>query len=129
MPGRPMTPPRLRWLWFALACAWPLGPAAATAVSPSAPEQGTRTQAVTTRAIVRSVFHEDDGRRTYIRLKLVPRGKLPFTTITFRVLDRRLVAGLKEGDSVAFVASRIGGENTLTSIDVVAKCQRFEHCQ
>lgn len=128
MPGRPM--PRLfRCWWLALACTWALVPAVGMAVSPPAPEQATGTEAVTTRAIVRSVFHEDQGRRTYIRLKLVPRGKLPFTTITFRVPDRQLIAGVQEGDSVAFVASRVGGENTLTAITVVAPCQRFQPCQ
>jgi hypothetical protein len=43
---------------------------------------------VYTRATVRSVFEEDGGKRLYIRLKLIPRGKIHFSTLTFRVLDR-----------------------------------------
>lgn len=105
----------------------PGGPASAGAAP--AQQRPASEAPVTTRAIVRSVFTEDDGRRTYIRLKLVPRGKLPFTTLTFRVPDRRLIAGLEEGASVAFVAQRIGGENTLTAIRAVPPCERFQPCQ
>jgi Cu/Ag efflux protein CusF len=75
--------------------------------------------AVYTPATVRSVFAEDQGRRRYVRLKLALANEFPFTTITYRVLDPALVAGLQEGDSVAFRAERIGGENVLTAMRVV----------
>lgn len=105
-----------------LVLGWPQAgtPALAGASAPAA---------VATRAVVRSVAQEDGGQRLLIRLKLVPRGKLPFTTITYRVVDRQLVAGLKEGDSVAFQAQRIDGENVLTAIRRVPPCQRFQKCE
>jgi Cu/Ag efflux protein CusF len=84
-------------------------------------------QAVETRAVVRSTF-EEGGDRLYIRLKLVPRRKLPFTTITYRVRDRALVANVREGDSVVFRAQRIGGENVLTALRAVPPCERFRPC-
>ena len=84
---------------------------------------------VVTRAIVRSVFQEDSGKRQYIRLKLIPGGKIPFSTLTYRVMDAALVAGLREGDSVAFRAERQDGENVLTAIRAVPPCQRFQRCE
>ena len=84
---------------------------------------------VYTRATVRSTFEEEGGKRLYIRLKLLPHGQLPFTTITFRVLDRTLIAGLSEGASVAFVAERRDGENVLTSIRAMPPCERFRPCE
>lgn len=73
-------------------------------------------QPVYTRAVVRSVFEEDGGKRLYIALKIAPGAKIPFSTLTHRVLDRKLVAGLKPGDSVRFAAQRIDGENVVTAI-------------
>ncbi len=112
---------RLSVLALPLALGWP------QAARPAA-RGASAAAAVATRAIVRSIADEDGGGRLLIRLKLVPRGKLPFTTITYRVLDRQLVAGLKEGDSVAFVARRVDGENVLTSIRRVPPCERFRKC-
>ncbi|MES2938619.1 MAG: copper-binding protein [Pseudomonadota bacterium] len=83
---------------------------------------------VYTHAVVRSVFEEDGGKRLYIALKIAPGAKLPFSTLTHRVLDRKLVAGLKPGDRVGFTAQRIDGENVVTAIQP-APCQRFEKCQ
>ena len=83
---------------------------------------------VYTRAIVRSIS-EQDGHRLYIRLKLIPRAKIPFSTVTYRVRDRRLIAGLHEGASVAFRAERLDGENVLTAIHIAAPCQRFDECK
>ncbi|MDP3619881.1 MAG: copper-binding protein [Ramlibacter sp.] len=94
-----------------------------------APAFAQPAEPVYTRAVVRSVLVEDGGKRHYIRLKLVPNGKLPFSTITFRVADPRLIAGLKDGASVQFRAERLGGENTITAIRAAAPCQRFEPCQ
>jgi Cu/Ag efflux protein CusF len=84
---------------------------------------------VHTRAVVRSIFTEDGGKRLYVALKLVPRGKIPFSTITHRVLDRKLLEGIKEGDSVGFTARRIDGENVVTAIQRMAPCRRFETCE
>jgi Cu/Ag efflux protein CusF len=83
---------------------------------------------VYTRAIVRSIS-KDDGTNLYIRLKLIPREKIPFTTVTYRVLDARLVAGLREGDSVAFKAERLDGENVLSAIHAATPCERFNECK
>ncbi|MBA2672439.1 copper-binding protein [Ramlibacter sp.] len=84
---------------------------------------------VQTRAVVRSVFEEGGGKRLYIALKIAPGAKIPFSTITHRVLDRKLVQGLKPGDNVVFTAQRIDGENVVTALQRSAHCQRFEKCQ
>jgi len=83
---------------------------------------------VYTRAVVRSIS-KDDGKNLYIRLKLIPRAKIPFTTLTYRVLDPGLIAGLREGDSVAFKAERRNGENVLTAIRGAPPCERFKECK
>jgi len=64
----------------------------------------------------------------YVRLKLLPRSKIPFTTQAFRVADRALLAGIPEGAWVKFTARHVEGENTLTSIHVVEECKRFQRC-
>lgn len=71
---------------------------------------------VYTRGQFRGVFEEEGGRRVYARLKLVTGQKLPFTTLSYRVRDRRLVQGIQEGTEVDFRAERIDGENTLTAL-------------
>lgn len=86
-------------------------------------------QLVETRATVRSIFEEDGGQRIYIRLKLVQLHDKPFTTLTFRVTDRALLAGITEGSSVAFTAARAAGENTITSLRAATPCVRFQPCQ
>lgn len=117
----------------AAACAWmPVHAQAQTSrpvggeLAVQARESGSE---VFTRAIVRSAFQEDSGRRHYIRLKLVPKGKIPFSTVTYRVMDSSLISGLREGDSVAFRAERRAGENVLTAIRLVPPCQRFDKCE
>jgi Cu/Ag efflux protein CusF len=117
--------PIARLLLIALLALAGVGGRAATQLSAAARSEPV----VETRATVRSTFEEDGGRRFYIRLKLVPRGKLPFTTITYRVLDRGLVAHVREGDNVAFRAQRIDGENVLTALRAVAPCERFARCE
>lgn len=84
--------------------------------------------AVETRATLRSVAEEDDGKRVYVYLKILPRAKLPFTTLRYRVPDKAMLAGLQEGASVKFRAERIDGENTLLAIRAVAPCVRFRAC-
>lgn len=82
---------------------------------------------VYTRAEVRSFFEESDG-RYYVRLKLLPRAKIPFSTQNFLVADRALLAGIGEGASVRFTAKHLAGENTLTSIQLAEPCIRFRPC-
>ncbi|TFZ04678.1 copper-binding protein [Ramlibacter rhizophilus] len=94
-------------------------PASASGAGEAAP--------VETRATVRS-WIEDEGGRLYVHLKIVPRAKLPFTTLRFRVRDRRLLDDLREGTSVKFRAERIEGENTLVTIRAVPPCERFQRC-
>lgn len=94
----------------------------------STPAQTVDGSRVTTRAQVTSIFREDGGRRTYIRLKLVPRAQLPFTTITFRVREPSLIDAIDEQSTVEFTAERIDGENTLKTIRKVAPCVRFQEC-
>lgn len=107
----------------AAVCAWTMVQAQTGA--PARAQEGE----VFTRAIVRSTFQEDSGRRQYIRLKLIPKGKLPFSTLTYRVLDASLVTGFREGDSVAFRAERRDGENVLTAIRPAPPCERFRQCE
>jgi len=101
--------------------------AGAQARPPSGSERAGESSQVFTRAVVRSFFEEPDG-RSYVRLKLLPKAKLPFTVQTFRVVDQALLAGLSEGSSVKFVSRYIDGENTVTSIHAAAECQRFRPC-
>lgn len=82
---------------------------------------------VYTRARVVSLPKESDA-KPFVRLKLLPRSKIPFTTQAFRVADRALLAGIPEGASVKFTARHVEGENTLTSIRVVEECRRFQPC-
>jgi len=81
-----------------------------------------------TRAEVRSFFEEPDG-KFYVRLKLLPRAKIPFSTQNFLVPDRSLLTGIKEGASVRFTAKHLAGENTLTSIHLAEPCMRFQKCE
>jgi hypothetical protein len=83
---------------------------------------------VETRAILRSITEEDGGNRAYVHLKIVPGANLPFTTLRFLVLDKALVAGLREGSIVKFRAERVDGENTLVAIRAVPACVRFQPC-
>jgi len=82
---------------------------------------------VTTYARLTSFKEEPDG-KLYVRLKLVPRAKLPFTVQAFRVRDRTLLEGIAEGSWVRFTAKHLDGENTLTSIRVAPECKRFQVC-
>jgi len=102
------------------------------AAGPSPAGAGTAAsprQQVETHATVRSIFEEDGGQRVYVRLKLVQLHDKPFTTLTYRVADRALLAGIAEGSSVAFTAARAGGENTLTSMRAAAPCLRSQPCK
>ncbi|VTU39091.1 copper-binding protein [Variovorax sp. PBL-E5] len=82
---------------------------------------------VFTRARFTSTHEEADG-RLYVRLKLLPRSKIPFTTQTFRVADRALLAGIPEGAWVEFTSRHVEGENRVTAIRAVAECRRFQTC-
>ena len=90
-------------------------------------EPARAAEPVFTRARVTS-FHEEHGGKFYVRLKLLPRAKIPFSTQTFRVADRALLTGIQEGAWVKFTSRHIDGENTVTSIQVVAECVRFQQC-
>ena len=63
-----------------------------------------------------------------LRLKIVPQGKLPFSTLTFRVQDRRLLNGIGLGDEVGFIAERRPEGNTVVALRKVAPCVRFQAC-
>jgi Cu/Ag efflux protein CusF len=82
---------------------------------------------VYTRARLTSSFEEPGG-KLYVRLKLLPRSKIPFTTQTFRLLDRALLAGIPEGSWVKFTSKHVNGENVVTSIQPGPECKRFEPC-
>ena len=114
-----------------LAAVW--GAAGAQPVAPagaaSAAGEGAAPAApVYTRARLVSVEADAGGNTTHVRLKLLPRAKLPFTTQTFRVVNPALLHGISQGSWVQFTARHIDGENTLTSIRVTAECKRLERC-
>ena len=116
---------------LALAAVW--GAAGAQSVAPagaaSAAVEGAAPAApVYTRARLVSVEADAGGNATLVRLKLLPRAKLPFTTQTFRVVNPALLHGIPQGAWVQFTARHIDGENTLTSIRVTAECKRLEPC-
>lgn len=101
--------------------------AAARSAEPRPVEAAAEAAPVTTYARLVSAREEADG-KLYVRLKLIPRAKIPFTVQRFRVRDRALLAGIAEGSWVRFTAKHIDGENTLTSIRVTAECKRFQEC-
>ena len=116
---------------LALAAVW--GAAGAQSVAPagaaSAAVEGAAPAApVYTRARLVSVEADAGVNATHVRLKLLPRAKLPFTTQTFRVVNPALLHGISQGSWVQFTARHIDGENTLTSIRVTAECKRLEPC-
>lgn len=79
---------------------------------------GPVQELVYTRGEFRGTFEEEGGRRLYARVKIAPGWKLPFSTITFRVRDPKLVAGIASGAVVEFRAAPVGGENTITALRV-----------
>lgn len=93
------------------------------ALAPSA----VTAEPVFTRARLVSVQPDRDG-QLLVRLKLLPRSKIPFSTQTFTVRDRALVADIPEGSWVKFTARSEGGVNWLTAIHVVEECRRFQPC-
>ena len=105
--------------------------ASAFAAPSPAVTQGDQSAAtaepVFTRARLVSVQPDRDG-RLLVRLKLLPRSKIPFSTLTFTVRDRALVADIPEGSWVKFTARSEGGVNWLTAIHVVDECRRFQPC-
>lgn len=115
----------------ALALASVCGAAGAQPVAPAGAASVAVEDAaapVYTRARLVSVEADAGGNATHVRLKLLPRAKLPFTTQTFRVANPGLLHGISQGAWVQFTARHIDGENTLTSIRVTAECRRFERC-
>lgn len=112
-------------VWGA-AGAQPVAPAGVSSVDAKAAAPAAAP--VYTRARLVSVEEDTHGNTTHVRLKLLPRAKLPFTTQTFRVVNPALLHGISQGSWVQFTARHIDGENTLTSIRVTAECRRFERC-
>ena len=116
---------------FVLAAVIPLvlaAPILSVAHSAGTVEPTASASEVYTRAIIQSIS-TDEGKHLYIRLKLMPLSKIPFSTVTYRVLDARLVAGLRKGDSVAFKAERLDGGNVLTALHTATPCERFKECK
>ena len=64
----------------------------------------------------RGTSQQDGGRRLYAHIKIAPGAKIPFSTLSYRVRDRQLVAGLQHGARVEFRAERHDGENVLVAI-------------
>jgi D-alanyl-D-alanine-carboxypeptidase/D-alanyl-D-alanine-endopeptidase len=79
---------------------------------------GPIQEVVYTRGEFRGTFEEDGGRRLYARVKLAPGLKLPFSTLTFRVRDPKLVVGIASGAAVEFRAEPVDGETTITALRI-----------
>lgn len=129
-PARTQTLRRLAWTIAGLcvvagASAQPqaqIATATTTTASPAA-----RPDRIFTRARLTSTF--DEGRdKSYVRLKLLPKAKIPFQVQTFRLKHRALVADIPVGAEVEFLAEPIDGTNTVTAIRPVSECKRFEVC-
>ncbi|MDQ0074550.1 Cu/Ag efflux protein CusF [Variovorax boronicumulans] len=101
--------------------------AASVIVMSGAVAQDNEPTPVFTRARLTSSYEESGG-KLYVRLKLLPRSKIPFSTQTFRLPDRSLLADIPDGSWVEFTSKHIDGENTLMSIHAVAECKRFQSC-
>ena len=79
-------------VWGA-AGAQPVAPAGAAS---AAAEDAAPATPVYTRARLVSVEADAGGTATLVRLKLLPRAKLPFTTQTFRVVNPALLYGISQ---------------------------------
>lgn len=101
--------------------------AAPSTLAAQGDQSAATAEPVYTRARLVSVQPDRDG-RLLVRLKLLPRSKIPFSTQTFTVRDRALVADIPEGSWVKFTARSVEGETLLTSIYVVEECRRFQPC-
>lgn len=128
-PARPSTRRGAGGLAGATALAWiaALAPLPSTAADGAANPPAVAGQRVYTRAVVRDLPAAAD-QPALIRLKVVPRGKLPFSTLTFQLDDRQLLQGIAVGDEVGFIAERRPGGNTVTALRKVAPCVRFQSC-
>lgn len=105
--------------------AW-LIPAAILFAAPLAVAAPEAAQPIYTRAQVRSL--PSAAEPSVLRLKLLPRGKLPFTTISLAVDRPELLQGIQVGDEVGFVAERRDGRNTVTRLRKLTACVRFQPC-
>ena len=112
--------------WYAAVLALALASGPALSAGDGAPPAAAGPR-VYTRAVMRDL-PAADAQPALIRLKIAPRGKLPFSTLTFRIGDRRLLEGIALGDEVGFIAERRAGENTVVALRKVAPCVRFQHC-
>lgn len=101
--------------------------AASSATATRAEQSAASAEPVFTRARLVSV-QPDRGGRLLVRLKLLPRSKIPFTTQTFAVRDSALLADIPEGSWVKFTARAEDGVNWLTAIHLVQECRRFQPC-
>lgn len=82
---------------------------------------------VYTRAVVRDL-PAAGAQPALLRLKVAPRGKLPFSTLTFHLQDRQLLQGIALGDEVGFIAERRPEGNTVIALRKVVPCVRFQTC-
>ena len=58
------------------------------------------------------------GGKVTIRHGEIPNLQMPPMTMVFRVKDPAMLEQVKEGDKVRFTADKIGGQNTVTGIEL-----------
>ena len=112
----PHRTPSARWALIVLTLGLALPPGAE-----AAPER------VYTRATVRQLPTASE-QPAVVRLKIMPRGKIPFTTLNFQVDDAHLLQGIAVGDEVGFIAERGASGNVLKALRKVPPCVRFQPC-
>lgn len=113
------------WLWIALLAISLAAPSLAVAQVTDGDK--ALSEPLATRGQVRAITRDNAGKTT-IALKILPRTKLPFSTLTFRVRDLGLVNGFAAGDEVFFVAAQVDGENTLQALRKTTPCIKFQPC-
>ena len=93
------------------------GAFAQTSPPPASQTAGAAAASATTAGEVRKVDKEA-GKITIRHQPLVNLG-MPAMTMVFRAADPKFLDQVKEGDKVSFVADKVNGAFTVTSIEVV----------
>lgn len=87
----------------------------AAAVAQAAPPQSARAASAMSEGEVRKV--DKAGAKLTLRHGPLVNLDMPGMTMAFRVSDPKLLASLKEGDKVRFIAENINGQLTVTRLE------------
>lgn len=84
---------------------------------PSASAQASATAASMADGEIKKV--DKDAGKISIKHGPLPSLEMPGMTMVFRVMDPAMLAQVKSGDKVRFVAEKVGGALTVTKIETV----------